>query len=177
MKTSFVLTALGRDRPGIVAALTEMIFDLGCNLEDGSMMKLGSEFAILLLMSGPGEDLGERLEQRCKHLEQEKGMAVFVRRVTTGPAPAGAGRRTYRLRTLGEDKAGIVARTARAVADAGGTIAHLSSSLRRAASSGTAVYEMEMTFDLPAAADIEALRARLDAIENSLHIDVTLAPD
>jgi len=45
-----------------------------------------------------------------------------------------------------------------------------------AAASGTPLYEMEMSFELPRAADVEALRGRLAAIEQSLHIDITLAP-
>jgi glycine cleavage system regulatory protein len=77
---------------------------------------------------------------------------------------------------MGEDKAGIVARTARAIADAGGNIVNLTSQLRLAASTGTSLYEMEMRFDLPAGADLDALRKRLSAIEDSLHIEIALSP-
>ena len=33
-----------------------------------------------------------------------------------------------------------------------------------------------MRFDLPRAADVEALRRQLAAIESSLHIEITLSP-
>ena len=39
------------------------------------------------------------------------------------------------------------------------------------------MYEMELRFDLPRSADPEALRRRLQAIEESLHIDITLTPE
>ncbi|MBI4168328.1 MAG: hypothetical protein HY510_00170 [Acidobacteria bacterium] len=177
MRRHFILTAVGKDRPGIVADLAEMIFELGCNLENSSMMNLGSEFATMVMITGQGADIGERLHLACKHLEYEKGMTIFIKPVEAGSSPASPPEgRPFRLRTMGEDKAGIVARTARAIADAGGNIVQLVSQLRLAASSGTPLYEMEMRFDLPSGADVEALRRRLSAIENSLHIEITLSP-
>ena len=177
MRRHFVLTAIGKDRPGIVADLAEMVFDLGCNLETSSMINLGSEFATMMLFSGQGDDLGQRLHMACKHLEYEKEMTIFIKPVGEGASPASPpGGRPFRLHTMGEDKAGIVARTARVIAAAGGNILELTSHLRPAAASGTPLYEMEMSFELPRAADVEALRGRLAAIEQSLHIDITLAP-
>jgi len=114
MRHHFILTAVGRDRPGIVADLAEMVFELGCNLEDSSMVNLGSEFATMVLLSGMGEDLGGRLHLACKHLEYEKGMTIFIKPIEEGATLASPpGGRPFRLRTMGEDKAGIVARTAR----------------------------------------------------------------
>ena len=51
MKSWYALSAIGRDRPGIVADLAELIYECDCNLEDSSMTILGSEFAVLLLLS------------------------------------------------------------------------------------------------------------------------------
>ena len=61
MKQWFALSAIGRDRPGIVADLAELIYECDCNLEDSSMTILGSEFAVLLLLSGEGRDTADRL--------------------------------------------------------------------------------------------------------------------
>ncbi len=175
MKRSFVLTAVGEDRPGIVADLAGMIFDLGGNLEDSSMMKLGSEFAIMLLATGEGDDLEQRLRRACGDLEQKRGMTIFVRAVATGMTVPPAGK-SFRLCTLGADKAGIVARSAGAVAAAGGNIVQLSSTLRPAAGSGTPLYEMEILFHLPQGMDDAALRRALDRIENDLSVEISLSP-
>ena len=178
MRHSFIITAVGADRAGIVADLAEMIFDLGCNLEESNMARLGSEFAMMLLATGQGDDLEQRFRKASRHLEHETGMTIFVRPVvaSSGAAAVVAGR-TCRMRTLGEDKAGIVARTARAVASAGGSIVQLVTSLRPAAGSGASIYEMDMTFALPAAADVDALRTRFDAIENELNVEITLTTE
>ncbi len=177
MRQDFILTAVGQDRPGIVADLAELIFQAGCNLENSSMVNLGSEFATMVKISGQGEGLTDRLRLACKHLEYEKNMTIFIKPITAGATPATPpDARPFLLKTMGEDKAGIVARTARAVSDSGGNILELNSHLRPAAGTGTLLYEMEMRFDLPGKADVNALRKSLDVIESTLHIDIDLNP-
>ena len=45
MQERWIVTALGQDRPGIVAGVTKVLYDLGCNLEDSAMTRLEGEFA------------------------------------------------------------------------------------------------------------------------------------
>src|SRR3989442_14065803 len=136
VRRQFVLTAIGKDRPGIVADLAEMVYELGCNLETSSMINLGSEFATMVLLSGQGDDLGQRLHMACKHLEYETGMAVFIKPVEAGAAPASSpGARPYRGGTMGEGKARILARAPRAIAHARGHILGHTSHLKPAAPS------------------------------------------
>ena len=40
MSNRWIVTALGQDRPGIVAGVTEVLYKLGCNLEDSAMTRL-----------------------------------------------------------------------------------------------------------------------------------------
>src|SRR5262249_38720419 len=44
----FILSAIGTDRPGLVADLAQLIYDCDANLEDSRMTILGSDFALLL---------------------------------------------------------------------------------------------------------------------------------
>src|SRR5262249_15997720 len=84
----------GRDRPGIVADLAELIYECDCNLEDSSMTILGTEFAVLLLLSGEDADVERRLSAGCKRLEGGKRLTVFFRPLDEpppGPAPRGSG--------------------------------------------------------------------------------------
>src|ERR1700687_1236536 len=79
MKGWVALSAIGRDRPRIVADLPELIYECDCNLEDSSMTILGSEFAVLLLLTGEGEDVERQLSAACKRLEWEKRLVGFFR--------------------------------------------------------------------------------------------------
>src|SRR3989449_11045469 len=120
VRRQFVLTAIGKDRPGIVADLAEMVYELGCNLETSSMINLGSEFATMVLLSGQGDDLGQRLHMACKHLEYETGMTIFIKPVEAGGAPAASpGAGTHPGRTEGGGQGGNVAPPAPGVGDPG----------------------------------------------------------
>jgi glycine cleavage system transcriptional repressor len=49
MKRWLMLTVVGRDRPGIVAALTDALYRGGANLGEASMTRLGGYFTIMLM--------------------------------------------------------------------------------------------------------------------------------
>src|SRR4030095_16128575 len=87
MRKWFALSAIGHDRPGIVADLAELIYECDCNLEDSSMTILGGEFAVLLLLSGQAPDIAQRLSAACKRLEWEKRGTVFFRPLEAEPVP------------------------------------------------------------------------------------------
>ena len=72
MEKKFIMTAFCKDRPGIVADVSQVIYENGCNLEDSSMTSLSDEFAIILLLSGREEgDLEEQLSKGCRRLERD----------------------------------------------------------------------------------------------------------
>jgi len=56
-----MLTVIGADRPGIVARLTEALFRGGCNLGEASMVRLGGNFSIMLMVQGADAAALERL--------------------------------------------------------------------------------------------------------------------
>lgn len=171
----FVMSAIGEDRPGIVADLAELIYDCDCNLEDSRMTKLGTAFATLVLASGRGDDVGDRLATACKRLEWEKRLTVFVREVS-GPAAAPTPGRRWTCTATGVDKAGIVATIARHLADEGANVIDLHSSLRPASGSGTPIYTLRMEIVVPETVAEARLRERLDAAAAALGVDVALAP-
>ena len=175
MRHWFALSAIGRDRPGMVADLAELIFECDCNLEDSSMTVLGSEFAVLLLVSGEGADLERRLSAGCKRLEWEKRITVFFRPLDDAPrAPSVAGV-AMECTVTGVDKAGIVARVARTLADQGVNIMDLRTESRPEPESGTPIYTMRMKMTVPPGMDRRALQARLDTVAGDLRVDVVLA--
>jgi glycine cleavage system transcriptional repressor len=176
MKRWFALSAIGRDRPGIVADLAELIFECDCNLEDSRMTILGSEFAVLLLLSGSGPDLERRLGAGCKRLEWEKRLTVFFRPLegeAADRAPLLPGV-TMECVVSGVDKAGIVARVARALADHGVNITDLHTQSRPEPESGTPIYTMRLTMAVPQGVDRQALRARLEEVAAEVRVDLTL---
>ena len=47
MTHRWIVTALGKDRPGIVAGVTKVLYQLGCNLEDSAMTRLECDVPIM----------------------------------------------------------------------------------------------------------------------------------
>lgn len=175
MKTWYALSAIGRDRPGIVADLAELIYECDCNLEDSSMTILGSEFAVLLLLSSLDVGAAERLSTGCKRLEWEKRLTVFFRPLKGEPVPIATRERArrYALQAIGVDRAGIVAKITRCLADHAVTVAEMTTQSRPEPESGTPIYTMRMQIDVPQHTDAAALHRRLQAIADELQIDVS----
>jgi glycine cleavage system transcriptional repressor len=176
MRRLFALSAIGRDRPGIVADLAELIYECDCNLEDSRMTILGTEFAVLLLLSGQGPDAERRLAAGCKRLEWEKRLTVFFRPlegevVAHGDKPG----RLLEGTVTGIDKAGIVARVARTLADQNVNVEDLHTELRPEPGSGTPIYTMRILMRLPPGTDERAVRAALERDAAALCVDLAFA--
>src|SRR5207253_299254 len=100
----FVVTAVGADRPGIVAAVTGALMDVGGNLEDTGMAVLGGQFAMMLVVAGPeSAALNDALAPIAERLD----LTVSVRPIAAAGAAAGAGEE-WSVTVYGGDKPGIV---------------------------------------------------------------------
>jgi glycine cleavage system transcriptional repressor len=174
MKRWFALSAIGRDRPGIVADLAELIYECDCNLEDSSMTILGSEFAVLLLLTGEGDGVEQRLSAACKRVEWEKRLTVFFRPLDGEPVHGVPESRGFELQATGVDKAGIVAKVARCLASHNISITQMSTVSRPEPLTGTPIYSMRIAMARPEGLDQRALRCELDNIAAALHIELSL---
>jgi glycine cleavage system transcriptional repressor len=176
MRRWFALSAIGRDRPGIVADLAELIFECDCNLEDSSMTILGNEFAVLLLLSGEGADVEQRLSAACKRLEWEKRLTVFFRPLDGElPVRPPGTTRALTCTVTGVDKAGIVARVARMLAQHGVNVTDLKTQARPGAESGTPIFTMRIAMDAPASLDRRVLARDLERVAGELCVELTLS--
>lgn len=174
MKHWFALSAIGRDRPGIVADLAELIYERDCNLEDSSMTILGSEFAVLLLCSGEGPEVAERLSAGCKRLEWEKRLTVFLRPLEAAPGVRASHGTALECTVTGADKAGIVARVARTLAEHGVNVTDLRTESRPEPESGTPIYTMRIRMTAPPGLERADLQAWLEPVAAALHVDLAL---
>lgn len=178
MRKWFILTAVGRDRPGIVADLAQLVFDCEANLEDSRMTILGNEFAAILLCSGAASDLERRLADGARRLEWENRLTVFLRPLEgelRPPVPA-PGTRLYRVETEGEDRAGIVAGVCRVLADRNVNIADLRSRTLPSPS-GSPIYQMGLLVEVPEPVPLDELAKALEEAGRRLAIDVRIEPE
>ncbi len=171
----FILSAIGRDRPGLVADLAQLIYDCDANLEDSRMTILGTDFAVILLCSSSAPGTGDRLGAGAKRLERDQGLTILLRELSEGPRPAvpAPGSVLHRLTVAGEDRAGIVASICRVLAERGVNIADLTTR-SLPGPGGSPHYQMSMAIEVPERLGVDALRGDLDAVADRLVIDVRL---
>jgi glycine cleavage system transcriptional repressor len=175
-RTWLILSAVGRDRPGIVADLAQLVYDCDANLDDSRMTLLGNEFAVILLCSGTAPDLRERLSEGARRLEWESRLTVFIRALEGAPRPPvpAPGTVLYEVRAEGVDRAGIVARICRTLADQGVNIADLRSQAIPSPS-GVALYRMNAQVEVPETLPESDLAKALELAGVSISVDIALS--
>ena len=74
-----ILTVIGKDRPGIISAVSEVLFRLNCNIENISQTILQTEFAGIFIVSVPGDFVGEELEKEFASSLKDENLYVHIK--------------------------------------------------------------------------------------------------
>jgi glycine cleavage system transcriptional repressor len=175
-----VLSALGPDRPGIVDRLTEALRGYSANLADSRMVNLRGQFAIVVLIELPDD----QLHPLCEHLPdigQQIGLLIQASPITTGAAgvtsaTSGGGGVPYRIRTYAMDQAGLVHRITHVLHTAGVNIEELDTRLEHGPHTGTPLFSMDMVVTVPAGVPLKKLRSELEALCDELNCDLDIDP-
>jgi glycine cleavage system transcriptional repressor len=125
MEKWYMLTVVGTDRPGIVARLSHALHEGGCNLGEASMMRLGGNFGIMLMVrfSGSAAQLTALVEPVAESLGLRLHVDRIEARLHQHVEP------DVRIMVTGSDRAGIVAHATAALAEAGLDILNLESDI------------------------------------------------
>lgn len=119
----YMLTLIGEDKPGIVAAVTQSLFELGLNLGETSMLRLGGNFTIMMMVTGT--DGEQALRERLQPVIEAQGMCLHIDPITARLhehlLP------NIQVTVSGADRAGIVAQVTEALAESGFNILDLES--------------------------------------------------
>ncbi|WP_447972780.1 glycine cleavage system protein R [Nitrospira sp. Kam-Ns4a] len=172
-----MLTAFGQDRPGMVAALAEGLFRLGCNIEDTCMTRLRGEFAMMLMVRLPPDLPPDRLADRLAPHTAPLHLTLLCREIPAEVAARRGAREAeaqFILSVYGADQPGIVAQVARCVADHGGNITDMNT--RVIGAPDRPVYVMILEVHLPPESSPDALQEALDRLKPALSVDVTFRP-
>jgi glycine cleavage system transcriptional repressor len=167
----FLLTAAGRDRPGLVAAVSKVLFDKGCNLEDSAMTRLQGEFAILLIFTS---DVGETgLARALRALGRKTGLITHLKVLSQKEArPPAAPTQRLLVSLYGADQPGLVYRATQLIAKAKVNISDVSThrTTGKGASGFILFIEGEPPKGLTAAALERQLRAGLASTGVTLRV-------
>ena len=169
------VTAVGMDRPGIVAAVTKVLVDHGCNLEDTSMTILRGHFAMMLVVDVPPGVDALALESSLAGPAADLGLVVTVRPIgEEGAARPGPDGEVWTVSVYGADRPGIVYGVASLLADLEVNIVDLTT--RVIGEPGQPVYAMLLDVTLPPGLDGADLQGPLEALATELGVDCSLHP-
>ena len=177
MNKRWIITALGKDRPGIVAGVTQVLYRLGCNLEDSAMTRLGGEFAVMLVFSAPTKATEEVIRKAFEPLGKRLRLVVHMKALSNGEAsPPSKPGKSYMISVYGADKAGIVFRVSEALAKAKINITDVETH-RTTATSGKrqpSLYLMLLAVEVPRRLDVSSLEVKLKQLAKRLGVEVSL---
>jgi glycine cleavage system transcriptional repressor len=123
MKHWYMLTVVGADQAGIVAAMTEALFRGGANLGEASMVRLGGNFTIMLMVESVSGSASLRamLEGAINKFNLHVHIDEIKAQLHQHPEP------NVQVVVHGADRAGIVADVTAVLARAGLNILELES--------------------------------------------------
>ncbi len=165
-----VISTIGRDRPGIVNELAEAVARLDLNIEDSRMAVLGGEFAVLMSVSGNPSALAE-LDRHFAERARADDFA-YLYRPTEDRAPTPS--LPFRVRVVAMDHPGIVHGIAQFFSSRNVNIRDLETESEHAAHTGTPIFNLTMTVELPAGIRIGQLRSEFEAYCDEQDLDGTL---
>lgn len=172
MSKHLVLTAVGRDRPGLVAGVTDALLASGCSVEDSSMTRLRGEFAMILLVRHPDDPL-EQLRRRLDAVRDGLKLVITLRELKAGEVnPPEEEGETYHISVYGADTVGIVHAISETLAERNADITDLRTAL--AGTQDEPIYVMQIEALAAPGEDPDELRTSLEEAGRKLGVDVSV---
>jgi len=168
-----VLSVLGTDRPGIVAAVSSVLMDYGCNVEDVSQTILQGEFVGIVIATVPEQTPFEDLRQALGKALDPLDLHVMLKPLNASTPPAAATEsEPFVVVTTGPDRLGLVAGITEVMARFGVNITQLKAAFRGGDDPhrNTMIYEV----DVPINTDPQGFRLALRKRAEELGLTLSL---
>jgi len=162
----FIIVAIGEDKPGIVAKVTEILFKNGFNIEDSSMTRLNNEFTIMLIVKG--DKSLEHLKQEFSQLEKE-GLTIIIKEVSEDVINKPRKKLPiFNIAVYGSDKPGIVYKVSKLLADKGINISDLRTE------KVNSLYIMFIESEFPEEVNILEFNREIEKLKQELDVDIEI---
>lgn len=172
MNNQLLVTAVGEDRPGIVARVTEVLSGHGANLEASRMAILGGEFAAIMLVTGPQDKL-EMISRDLKVLERD-GIAISTKKTTPISPDVYKDHARCELSLRGADHEGIVHSLSSSLRDKNINIHSVETDVVEAPVTGSPLFCMNAVILVPPAIPLEKLKRELEQVACDQNVDIDL---
>ncbi len=167
MFTSFVMTVLGADRPGLVESVANVVTAHDANWVESRMAHLAGQFAGIVRIEVPS-DQAKALREALQNLS---GISISLEEDASEPAMP---RQTMTLELIGQDRPGIIREMTRALNLHRINLEELETECISAPMSGERLFRATAVLGIPDQMSLEKLREDLEGIANELTLEVDL---
>lgn len=158
-----IISVLGKDRPGIIAAVTGVLFKKDFNIEDVSQTILQSEFSGIFIVSGPPaishQELLDALQAATGHMKLHFHVKDLESRTDTWTT---CDCEPFVITTRGPDRKGLVAQITALLAAHNVNVTQLLAAFRGGEDPerNVMIYEVDVPLDIDQGQLRQALRAK-----------------
>lgn len=168
-----ILSVLGYDRPGIVAAIANVLFDQNCNIENVSQTILQTEFAGSFIVTLPPNLPLDKLRDMLSDKLAQMQMHVHIKPLADKTPPlAATACEPFVITTKGPDRKGLVAGVSAIIAAYGVNITNLQAVFKGGDEPGNNIMIYEV--DIPAEIDQNAFCRDLRDKASALALDISI---
>ena len=168
-----ILSVLGHDRPGIVAAVARVLFEQNCNIENVSQTILQTEFSGSFIVTLPPQLLLDKLREILVEELSFMDMHVHVEPIADKKPEIKQPRsEPFVITTKGPDSKGLVAGISAAIARYGVNITNLQAVFKGGDKPGNNIMIYEV--DIPTDIDQQAFYQELRKTAESLVLDISI---
>jgi glycine cleavage system regulatory protein len=173
MATPLVMTFIGRDRPGLVNAISRKVAENDGTWLESRLAHLAGQFAGIIRVEAPDTRIAD-LSDALRELEAH-GLRVTVERGAAAlDLPAGA---NVNIELLCLDRPGIVRDVTETLTQLGVNIEEFESGPQSAAFTGAEMFHAEARLRIPDGLSVEELRKALERLASEMMADITVSGD
>lgn len=169
----FIISVIGKDQPGIIAAVTQVLFDQSFNIEDVSQTILQNQFSGSFIASGPPIVTHQELQKRLLQDTQHLNLHFHVRPLDAEAANwTSSACEPFVITTRGPDQKGLVAQVSALLAAHHINVTQLQAVFRGGDTPGNNMMIYEV--DIPMDRDVQTIRQALTAKGRELSLEINL---
>ena len=162
---SLIISAIGSDRPGIVSEISGVITSHGGNVEESRMTRLGSDFAIIMLVSVAPD----WVESLIVALQAINELTIITKPTKTQEAEKG---KQFQIDLTGADNEGIVKVLSKYLAGESINILEMKTHISNAPVTGTPLFNLTALTSIPENINISNIQSDLNRIAQKLGVGI-----
>jgi glycine cleavage system transcriptional repressor len=169
-----VVSVIGRDRPGVVASVSRVLYQNRCNIEELSQTTIRGQFAMILIASTSYPEVSSGLKSDVAELGRELELDIHLRKIKPRELTSYNGGETepFIITVRGEDRPGLVYGITEVLAERAINITNLDARMAPAGSRQEYIQLFEV--DIPRGVHLGLLQEKLRKRGQEMEVVVDL---